>query len=255
MHRLEPGPDIEDPLAPYAEVDRSTPDGRCWVTAHMVAGLDGTAAVQGRVGALSTAPDAALFAAMRALADVVLVGASTVRREGYGAISLPPERVASRTGQGLPANPPLAIVSRSLDLDWSTAPFAKAAPESRSILVTCAAAPPDRLAHGREVADVVVAGDESVDPVSLMSQLAERGHHAVLCEGGPTWLGELVMAGQLDELCLTISPVMGGDPLPVAVFPAGADLAQFTLRHVLRADDTLFLRYEKPRRDSDHLIR
>jgi riboflavin biosynthesis pyrimidine reductase len=247
VHRLEPGPGIDDALAPYAEVDRSTPDGRCWVTAHMVAGLDGTAAVQGRVGSLSTPPDAALFAAMRTLADVVLVGASTVRKEGYGAINLSPERVASRTEQGLTANPPLAIVSRSLDLDWSSKAFTKAAPDSRTIVVTCAAAPPDLLEQAREVADVVVAGEDSVDAASLMNQLAERGLRRVLCEGGPTWLGELVMACLLDELCLTVSPIMGGDPLPVAVFPAGADLAQFSLRHVLQADDTLFLRYEKAR--------
>jgi riboflavin biosynthesis pyrimidine reductase len=89
VHVLELGEEVPDPLAPYAAVDRRVPDGRCWVTAHMVAGLDGTAAVQGRVGALSTAPDKALFADMRTLADVVLVGARTVREERYGPIRLP----------------------------------------------------------------------------------------------------------------------------------------------------------------------
>jgi riboflavin biosynthesis pyrimidine reductase len=67
----------------------------------------------------------------------------------------------------------------------------------------------------------------------------------VLCEGGPTWLGELVAAGCLDELCLTIAPLMGGDPLPVSVAPVGAPLTHFALRHVLRDGDTLFLRYER----------
>lgn len=211
----------------------------------MVAGLDGCAAIQGRVGALSTAPDAELFAAMRTLADVVLVGATTVRKEGYGAIHLPAERAESRNAEGLPPNPPLAIVSRSLSLDFSSKAFTNADPESRTFVVTCANAPADRLAQAREVADVVVAGEESVDPGELMTQLAQRGLQRVLCEGGPTWLGELVMAGHLDELCLTIAPMMGGDPLPVAVFPPGATLAEFSLRHVLQADSTLFLRYER----------
>jgi riboflavin biosynthesis pyrimidine reductase len=84
-----------------------------------------------------------------------------------------------------------------------------------------------------------------VDIDELMAQLAARGMRRVLCEGGPSWLGELVVAGQVDELCLTIAPMMGGDPLPVAVFPPGAPLTGFTLEHVLREDDTLFLRYER----------
>src|SRR6476659_3163207 len=145
MRFLELGTEVEDALAPYAAVDRTPAEGRCWVTAHMVAGLDGTAAVGGRVGALSTAPDKALFADMRTLADVVLVGARTVREEGYGPVRLSEARVASRAAQGLPPTPPLAIVSRSLDLDWESRAFAAAPAGSRTIVVTCRAAPAHRL--------------------------------------------------------------------------------------------------------------
>jgi riboflavin biosynthesis pyrimidine reductase len=247
MRLLEPGSEIEDALTPYAEADRTPASGRCWVTAHMVTGLDGCAAVGGRVGALSTAPDKALFADMRTLADVVLVGARTVREEGYGPIRLSPERTEARLAQGLTAAPPLAIVSRSLDLDWQARAFTEAAPESRTIVVTCAEAPADRVAEAREVADVVVAGQASVEPDELFVQLAASGVRRVLCEGGPSLLGELVVAGYVDELCLTVSPMMGGDPLPVAVFPPGSSLTGFSLRHVLREDDTLFLRYEVDR--------
>jgi riboflavin biosynthesis pyrimidine reductase len=246
---LELGTEVEDALAPYAAVDRTPARGRCWVAGHMVAGLDGCAAVSGRVGALSTAPDKALFTDMRTLADVVLVGARTVREEGYGPIRLSAERAASRVERGATPAPPLAVVSRSLELPWESRAFGDAEPESRTIVVTCADAPPDRLARAREVADVVVAGEASVEPERLFAELAGRGHRFVLCEGGPSWLGELVVAGHLDELCLTISPMMGGDPLPVAVFPPGAGLTGFSLRHVLREDDTLFLRYEVDRDD------
>jgi riboflavin biosynthesis pyrimidine reductase len=244
---LQPGPVIDDPLAPYAAVDRTPADGGCWVMAHMVGGLDGSAAIGGRVGALSTAPDAKLFAEMRALADVVLVGAETVRRESYGIVRLPAERRASREAAGRPATPPLAVVTRSLELDWSAKAFAAAPPESRTLVITCAAADAGRLARAQEVADVIIAGQDRVDPGYALRRLAELGHRVVLCEGGPTWLGELVAAGHLDELCLTIAPLMGGDPLPVSVSPPGAPLTQFTLRHVLQDGDTLFLRYERGR--------
>jgi riboflavin biosynthesis pyrimidine reductase len=112
-------------------------------------------------------------------------------------------------------------------------------------VATCAGAPADRLDRAREVADVLVAGEDRVDPGELLEHLASRGLRRVLCEGGPTWLGELVAAGHVDELCLTVSPMMGGDPLPVAVFPPGASLTDFDLRQVLREDNTLFLRYER----------
>ena len=247
MHSLELGEEIEDPLAPYAAVDRRVADGRCWVTAHMVTGLDGCAAVRGRVGALSTAPDKALFADMRTLADVVLVGARTVREEGYGPVRLSPERSATRVAEDRAPTPPLAVVSRSLDLDWDSRAFAAAPEHSRTIVVTCSAAPADRLARARDVADVLVVGVESVEPGELFTQLAARGASHVLCEGGPTLLGELVVAGPVDELCLTVSPMMGGDPLPVAVFPPRASLTGFSLRQVLREEDSLFLRYEVDR--------
>jgi riboflavin biosynthesis pyrimidine reductase len=245
VHILRDGAAIADPLAPYAEVDRTHGPGACWVMAHVVGGLDGSAAIRGRVGELSTAPDAKLFTLMRALADVVLVGAETVRAEGYGAVRLPRERVEAREAAGRPGTPPLAVVTRSLELDWSAKAFTDAPPWSRTLVITCAAADPGRLDRARAVADLVIAGDDQVDPELALQRLSELGHRVVLCEGGPTWLGEIVAGGLLDELCLTVSPLMGGDPLPVSISPAGAPLTHFALRHVLRDGDTLFLRYER----------
>jgi len=208
---LRTGEQVPDPLAAYSSVDRTRSLGACWVMANMVGGLDGSAAVGGRVAELSTAPDAKLFVSMRTLADVVLVGAETVRREGYGGFSLPEPRVAARTAAGKPAEPAFAVVTRSLDLDWSAVFFASPLGE-KPVVITCEAADPGRMDRARELADVIVAGGNRVDPVEAMAQLALRGHHVVLCEGGPTWLGQLVATDQLDELCLTISPLMGGDP-------------------------------------------
>src|SRR5690606_27844551 len=101
--------------------------------------------------------------------------------------------------------------------------------------------------EAERVADVVVAGDEWVTPGAALSGLAALGHRVVVCEGGPTWLGQLAAAGLLDELCLTIAPLMGGDPLPVAITPEGGGLTEYELKHVLVESGTLFLRYESPR--------
>lgn len=141
------------------------------------------------------------------------------------------------------------MVSRSLLLDWAAPAFAAAQPQSRTLVITSAAVDPERLRRAREAADVIIAGDDRVEPDLALRRLAERGHHVVLCEGGPAWLGQLAAAGRLDELCLTIAPLMGGDPLPLSVTPDGAPMAHFELRHVLADASTLFLRYERGRDD------
>lgn len=245
MHELQRGAPVPDALTPYLAVDRSRPRHECWVAGHMVAGLDGTAAVGGRVGSLSTGPDQALFRRMRQIADVVLVGAETVRREGYGPVRLDEAAQEWRREHGLPPTPPVAVVSRSLAFDWTAKVFAEAPDEAPTHVITCEGADPGRLAAAREVATVVLAGEDRVEPAAAMQALAELGHRVVLCEGGPNWLGELVAADRLDELCLSISPLMGGDPLPVSVTPPGAGLAQFELKNVMEEDHTLFLRYER----------
>ncbi|TQK69684.1 MULTISPECIES: pyrimidine reductase family protein [unclassified Nocardioides] len=243
MRILESGPETDDPLTPYLAVDRSRPRHECWVTGHMVAGLDGTAARAGRVGAMSTDADQVLFRRMRQIADVVLVGAQTVRREGYGPVRLAEEAQAARVLLGQQPVPPVAVVSRSLDLDWDARVFAEA--DSRTYVITCSAADPERVAAAGQVASVVVAGEERVDPACALRALAALGHRVVLCEGGPQWLGEMVAADRLDELLLSVSPVIGGDPLPVCVNPPGAELRRFRLGHAMVEDDALFLRYER----------
>lgn len=249
MEPLERGTPIPDPLTPYLEVNRSQPRHECWVTGHMVAGLDGTAAVHGRVGALSTEPDQDLFRRMRQIADVVMVGAQTVRSEGYAPMRLSEPARAQRQTRGQSEMPPVAVVSRSLDLDWSSQVFAEAPEHARTIVITCAKADPVRLAAAEQAATVIIAGEERVEPAAALQALAGLGYRVVLCEGGPRWLGELVAADRLDELCLSISPMMGGDALPVSVAPPGADIAQFSLKSTMVADDTLFLRYESKTAD------
>jgi riboflavin biosynthesis pyrimidine reductase len=135
----------------------------------------------------------------------------------------------------------VAVISRSLDLDWSWPLFAD--PSVRTIVVTCARADPERLEAARGVSDVIVAGDDDLDLADALSQLRKRGHELITCEGGPTLLRDLLAAGLLDELCLTIAPLVGGDPL--RLLAAGPTLPQqrLCLAHVLQGGDELFLRY------------
>ncbi len=234
----------------YLAVDRSAPRHECWVAGHMVAGLDGTAAIHGKVGALSTDVDQDLFRRMRQIADVVVVGAETVRKEGYGLVRLSEEAQAARQALGKPPTPPVAVVSGSLNLNWNLKLFREAPEHAPTMVVTGESADPDAVAEAKQHAEVVFAGADRVEPATLLKTFAARGYQVVLCEGGPTLLGGLVAADRLDELLLSVAPVMGGDNLPVSVRPDGAGIAHFELQHVMGAHNTLFLRYEA-RRDEE----
>ena len=236
---------LPDALAPYADVDRRLVDGRPWVLANMVSGLDGSTAIDGRVGALSSPTDRQLFVDLRSVADVVLVGAETVRRERYGPVVLSPERRRWRDDRGRPPLPRLGVVSRSLSFDLDAKLFRPGPEGLPPIVLTCDASSPDARARLSEVAEVIVAGSDRVEPVLALQALADAGHHVVLCEGGPSLLGELLAQDLVDELCLTLAPIVGGDPLPVAVMPPTAATSDFRLGHVLEADGNLFLRYER----------
>lgn len=212
------------------------PTGQPWLRANMVASADGAAWRAGRTGPLGGEADRRLLSMLRALADVVIVGAGTVRVEGYGPVRRSPSWGNLRDGRS--PTPPLAVVSRSLDLDFDGPLFT----EARTIVITCSAAPENRMAACRKVADVIVAGDDAVDVGPALDALVERGFARLLTEGGPTLLSELAAAGRLDELCLTISPqLVGGDAARIIDGPGLATYLR--LGHALVDEDFLFLRY------------
>jgi riboflavin biosynthesis pyrimidine reductase len=195
----------------------------------MVASVDGRAAVHGRTAALSGAADRAVFALLRTLADVVVVGAGTVRAERYG-----PVKVGRR--------PPVAVISRSLDLDWDSDLFREVA--QPSVVLTCETADPARLAVARKVAEVIVAGDKQVDLPRALGHLGERGHRVALCEGGPHLLGQLVAADLVDELCFTLTPLLAGGIEPtLMVAPPFDPPRSLHLASVIEDDGALLLRY------------
>lgn len=211
-----------------------------WVRVNFVSSLDGSATLDGRSGGLSDAADKRVFALLRRPCDVVLVGAGTVRAEGYGGELVSTADRRWRAAHGFAEHPRLAIVSASAALDPASAVFSDA-PE-RPLVITTTSAPAARVSALADVADVIVRGEASVDLPVALDELAERGLRRVQCEGGPVLLGSLADAGALDELCLTLGPVLaGGDGPRISV---GAEAAVgMTLAQALRSGDTLLLRY------------
>jgi riboflavin biosynthesis pyrimidine reductase len=136
-------------------------------------------------------------------------------------------------------------VTRTLRLDLTAPLFTEAAPRSRTIVITCAAAPAGAREQAAEVADVIVAGDDEVDLAAALKALADRGLGRVLCEGGPHLFGDLAAAGLADELCLTLSPLLAGPGAARIIAGPPFDAARpLRLAHLLTTDDSfLYARY------------
>lgn len=231
--------DDVDPAAAYA--DLPTHPDRPAVRLNMIVSVDGGTSWNGVSGALGGAADKALFAVLRSFADVILVASGTMKAEEYGPAVMPPGEQEARRARGQAPTPRIAVVSRTCDFDW-TAPFFTEA-QARPVVVTVAAAPERNRAHAATVADVVIAGDEDVDLESALTELGESGTH-VLAEGGPTLNGALAQAGLLDELCVSLSPLLAsGDAKRLIAGSALDKLERLRLHSICEADDYLFLRY------------
>jgi len=244
MRRLQPSPfDDVDTLDAYALADT---EGRPFLRVNMVASLDGAAAVAGRVGSLSGLADQTLLHELRTMCDVLLVGAGTIRAEGYGPLRLGEEELQLRRERGQSEAPRLAVLSRHLDLDLSGPAFTGAT--ARPILLTTEAASPDRRREAERVAEVLVAGRDSVHLARAVELLAERGLPQILSEGGPHVLAGLFAADLVDELCLAIAPVVtGGRELRITAGDLLGTATAMELTDVLERDGYLFLRYRVPR--------
>ncbi|HEU5267738.1 MAG TPA: pyrimidine reductase family protein [Jatrophihabitans sp.] len=211
---------------------------------NFVASADGSAQADGKSAGLQTPGDNAVFAALRDLADVVLVGAGTAVVEGYRPVPISERRAAVRRDFGLSGALPVAVTSRTLRLDPTMQLFTGAADNARTIVLTCAAAPVERIEALRAVADVVLCGENAVEPALAQAALVDRGYPRILSEGGPTLFGEFAGAGVVDELCLSVTPLLAGPgPMRVMAGPAWAATRPLQLNGLLEEDGALFVRY------------
>lgn len=243
IRRLWPTPSVratsDDELTDwYAIADRS----RRWTRVNFVGSLDGSATHAGRSGGLGDAADRRVFHVLRRLCDVVLVGAGTVRTEGYGPMRVDAPAAVWRRAHRLAEHPVFAIVSGRLDLDPDSRIFTDA--PVRPIVLTTAAAPPDRREALAAVAEVIPCGASVVNTGVMLDRLAERGLVQVHCEGGPQLLNAMIDDDTVDELCLTMSPRLEGGQGPRIASGATPDAPRgMRLAQVLLSGSTLLLRY------------
>jgi riboflavin biosynthesis pyrimidine reductase len=226
VQRLLPDPsDQVDIRAAYAV------DSERHVRVNFASSADGAVTVDGTSKGLSSDADRELFHLLRSMSDVVLVGAGTARAENYG---------GAREGDG--RTPPIAVVSRSLDLDRAARLFTDT--KVPPIVITCADSPVDRREALAEIADVIVAGEDTVDVAAALDQLADRKLKHVICEGGPHLFGWLAAAKAFDELCLSLAPLLAGGRAGRILAGVESQLADpLRLMQVLEDDGHLFLRY------------
>jgi riboflavin biosynthesis pyrimidine reductase len=223
MRRLYPNPSDDVDLAEAYQAPGAAAADRPWLRLNMVQSLDGATTVDGRSGPLGGAGDRQVFSVIRSAADVVLVGAATVRAERYG----PPKRTGLRIG----------VVSRSgTGLDWSWDLFTSGA----GFMVL----PED----GPDVpVETVRAGEGGVDLPAVLEVFRSWGTHVVLCEGGPTINGQLLMDDLVDEICLTLASLAAAGRSHRIAESDTAAVQHFDLAHVLEHEGELFLRYLRAR--------
>lgn len=218
---------------------------RCWVRSNFIASLDGGATADGKSGGLAGPGDKALFGLMRELADVIVVGAGTVRVENYGGAQMSAAARQARRDRGQSEVPPIAIVTQSGLLDRDMKVFTHT--EVPPLVLTTAAGAADaaeRLGPAAEVLACSATDSAGVDIATVLRVLADRGLRRVLTEGGPSLHSTFIDAGLLDELCLTLAPMLvGGQARRIST---GAGQVQTGMRRAhLLADETgyLYARY------------
>ena len=238
---LRPG---DEPLDDGALADLYTPADRDrpWLRANFVTSLDGAVTVHGYSEGLSGTADKQVFMVLRMVCDALLVGAGTLRHEGYGPIRLDERRRAWRAAHRLTPYPQLVVVSGQLAMNPAHPALADA--PVRPVILTHGAAPADRRAALEPVADVIACGDREVDLAAALAALHGRGLRQILCEGGPHLLGALTAADLVDEMCLTMAPMLTGPGAGrITAGPPRDTPVELRFHQGLLAGDVLILRY------------
>jgi riboflavin biosynthesis pyrimidine reductase len=242
LRRLDPDPADVTPLEAVAELSpwQRAPEGRPYVLANMVSSADGRATMQGKSGGLSNEADRELFHLLRERVDAIMVGTGTLRVERYGPFIRDPDRRRRRDEAGLDPVPWGCIVTRSMALPDDIPLFAD--PDSRIAIYTSA---------DDDAPDVAARLEVTRLPAGMLTMTAalehlrrEHGARSVLCEGGPTVLGALLVEGLVDELFLSLAPrLAGGRGLSTVEGPELPEPAELEREWVLESEGMLFLRY------------
>ncbi|HEY2766672.1 MAG TPA: dihydrofolate reductase family protein [Solirubrobacteraceae bacterium] len=236
--------DVVDALRPW-EHRRQAGRGRPRLLLNMASTTDGRATIGGRSGALGNRADRELFHALRTAVDAVLVGAGTVRAEHYGRLVRDDSARALRRVRGLAEEPLACVVSQSLALPVDEIPLL-ADPGARvAILTPSSAGLPECEA---DVSYVRCARDGRLDLGAAIAELGNLGVNTVLCEGGPHLNAQLLAAGLVDELFLSLAPKLAGgdtssESLRIVSGPALTPPVELELLDALESESLLLLRY------------
>lgn len=232
-----------DPFDIYMHEPRLPPAGRPWVMTNMIASIDGATAIAGLSGDLGDQVDSLVLHALRASCDWIVVGSQTANAERYRVPRCEALVVERRLGSGLGAAPRLAIVTASGALD-PTIPALSDSAMPATLVIAGTQADPDRFAGLN--AEVVRLPMPTPQPAAVLDELHKRGAAIVLCEGGPTWNGQMASANLIDEMCVTISPILvGGDSSRLIAGATQAIPTQMHLRRLLTENSLLFARYTR----------
>jgi riboflavin biosynthesis pyrimidine reductase len=240
MHHIWPGEHARVVDEPELERLYSYPAEPTWLAVNFVSSADGAVAIRGRSAGLSNPADRVVFQLGSDLADVVLRGAGTVKK--FHGVHPDEQTAERRRRHGLAPVPPTAVVTTGLSLP-PTAPVITEA-VTPTIVITCGAAPQDlRKAWEAAGARVFVAGDQTVDLAAAVAMLTEDGLGRIDCEGGPRLFASLLSAGLVDELRLTLSPLLVSGDASRITAGLPVDPAELELASVLADGSTLLLRY------------
>ncbi len=218
------------------------PEHRPYLVLNMVATVDGAATVAHRTAPISSPADRQLFHELRACVDAVMVGAGTVRAERYGRLVRDPRSQQRRVARGLAPEPLTIVVSGRLSLTPDLPLLAD--PHSRVLVLTASDADIGECAA--QVSYLCSAPGQELDLAAMLARLrTEHGVRSVLCEGGPNLNSSLVPAGLVDELFLSLSPVLAGSAGSRSILDRAplAELVSLELVWLLESGSQLFARY------------
>ncbi len=242
MRRLlpDPGPTtVEQQLDGYRPWEEPRAE-RPLVAMNFVATVDGRATIGGRSGPIGSGTDTEMLARLRTRFDAVMIGAGTMRAERYGRVVADREQRQRREQLGLPRDPLMVIVSGRLDLPWDAPLFTGGG--GRVLVFTASEEAPPTTTTPLQV----VRHEGQVDLGAALAHLrGEHGVRALICEGGPRLHSQLLAAGLVDELFLTVAPKLTGAG-PSIVEGALPEVAELDLAWLLEADGELFARYRHP---------
>jgi len=233
--RLEDGATVSAAEAlTAADLGALAGEDRPYTFFNFVTTLDGRAALDGSTRPLGGPADLEMLLSLRAVADAVLIGPGTVRAEGYGRL------VGADRGE---SSPPAVLISRRFEIPWEAGLFAAA---DQPVLVYTAL---DAGSAPDVAAPVEVVRLAECTPAAALADLRARGVRALLSEGGPTLYRGFLAAGLVDELFLTLTPLLTGDEEETSLVSGGRlpDVTRMNIRWVLRSGDELFLRYATAR--------